>query len=104
AIAAKVIGISLVQASRSAKRNGDGKSSPSEKPAAEAKLQTALAGSSVIKDRLLSVVEIPMPAAGEASGGIDPAAARFMSLLGQELPNEARIEMIRISRDREAQI
>jgi uncharacterized protein len=32
-----------------------------------------------------------------------PEARRLMSLLARELPNEARMEMIRISRDREAQ-
>ncbi|MFL6541656.1 MAG: YcjF family protein [Chthoniobacterales bacterium] len=103
-IPAKVIGVSLVQPTRSSAYDGNGKSSVSEKPNAEAKLQTALAGSPVIKNRLLRTVEIPMPRAGDASGEISPAAARFMSLLAQELPNEARIEMIRISRDREAQV
>ncbi len=33
----------------------------------------------------------------------NPGAARLMALLAQELPNEARVEMIRISRDRQAQ-
>jgi uncharacterized protein (DUF697 family) len=99
---ANVIGISLIAAPRA---NANGKAPSSDKLSAEAKLQTALAGDPTIKERLLAVIEIPMPAAGpSAVTEISPAAARFMSLLAQALPNEARIEMIRISRDREAQI
>ena len=40
---------------------------------------------------------------GGAVPAENPGAARLMALLAQELPNEARVEMIRISRDRQAQ-
>lgn len=102
---AKVIGVSLVAPMRTTPRSENGKSASSEKPAAQAKLQTALAGDPTIKERVVAVLEIPMLSTGStAMTEISPAAARFMALLAQELPNEARIEMIRISRDREAQV
>jgi uncharacterized protein (DUF697 family) len=102
---ARVIGISLVARTRSAGREANGKAPASDKPSAEAKLQNALSADATIAERLLRVIEIPMAAAGPANvTEISPAAAHFMSLLGQELPNEARIEMLRISRDRAAQV
>jgi uncharacterized protein (DUF697 family) len=102
---AKVIGISLVAPMRGAAREANGKSPLPDKASAEAKLQAALAADAVIKERLVRVIEIPMPLLGaSARGEISGAAARFMSLLSAELPNEARIEMIRISRDHDAQV
>jgi uncharacterized protein (DUF697 family) len=68
-------------------------------------LQAALSANATIKERLVSVTEIPVSTgASAAEAVVSPAAARFMSSLAQELPNEARIEMIRISRDHEAQV
>ena len=49
-----------------------------------------------VRDRLLTVVQI---AEGQSS-----ETRRLMSLLAAELPNQAKIEMIRISRDRHAQL
>ena len=49
-----------------------------------------------VRDRLLTVVQITERQSAETR--------RLMSLLAAELPNQAKIEMIRISRDRHAQL
>ncbi|HEU0208112.1 MAG TPA: hypothetical protein VFQ78_03955 [Candidatus Udaeobacter sp.] len=49
-----------------------------------------------VHDRLLTVIRITKTNSAERR--------RLMSLLAAELPNEAKIEMIRISRDRQAQL
>ena len=49
-----------------------------------------------VRDRLLTVVRITEKQSAETR--------RLMSLLAAQLPNEAKIEMIRISRDRHAQL
>ena len=49
-----------------------------------------------VRDRLLTVVRITETGS--------PETRRLMSVLAAELPNEAKIEMIRISRDRQAQL
>lgn len=48
-----------------------------------------------IRDRLLAVIQFPETPSAETRA--------LLSALTQELPNQAKIEMIRISRDREAQ-
>lgn len=58
-------------------------------------VEKTLSAQPAIRDRLLEVVHLT----GEGSSEAD----RLMSVLANELPNEAKIEMIRISRDREAQ-
>ena len=49
-----------------------------------------------LRERLLAVVRITETSSAESR--------HLMSLLAAELPNEAKIEMIRISRDRQAQL
>ncbi len=49
-----------------------------------------------VRDRLLGVIRITKRQSAETR--------RLMALLAAELPNEAKIEMIRISRDRQAQL
>ncbi len=88
---ARIIGISLTSPARHAS---------DDKPIAATKLQTALLEQPALKTRVLQVLELPL-VQGDAGNG---AALRFMALLARELPNEARVEMVRISRDREAQI
>ncbi len=61
-----------------------------------AQLEEALDAQPAIGDRLVAVVRIT------EKGSTD--TRRLMSLLAEELPNEAKIEMIRISRDRHAQL
>jgi uncharacterized protein (DUF697 family) len=74
---AKIIGVSLGSQTRAAQ------------------LREALKTQPVIRDRLLKVIQF---------GEMDSAEARgLLSLLTEELPNQAKIEMIRISGDREAQ-
>ncbi len=65
----------------------------SEKRAAQ--LEEALKTQPAIRDRLLKVIQFTEMHSAETRG--------LLSVLTGELPNEAKIEMIRISRDREAQ-
>ena len=60
-----------------------------------AHLEQALQAQPALRDRLLIVIRL--------TGKESADARRLMSVLVGELPNEAKIEMIRISRDREAQ-
>jgi uncharacterized protein (DUF697 family) len=87
----KVIGIVISSAKRSAGRdhNDDER---------EPKMPAAFASNAMVGDRLLRVFTF------FARGGDSGREARaLMSTLACELPNEARIEMVRISRDRKAQ-
>jgi uncharacterized protein (DUF697 family) len=59
-------------------------------------LEQALDTQRRVRDRLLTVVRITEPQSVETR--------RLMTLLAAELPNQAKIEMIRISRDRQAQL
>jgi uncharacterized protein len=59
-------------------------------------LEQALDAQPIVRDHLLTVVQITESQSVETR--------RLMSLLAAELPNEAKIEMIRISRDRQAQL
>jgi uncharacterized protein (DUF697 family) len=59
-------------------------------------LEAALDAQPHVRDRLLTVVRITEKQSAETQ--------RLMSLLAAELPNQAKIEMIRISRDRHAQL
>src|SRR5882724_10527782 len=59
-------------------------------------LEQALDAQPNVRDRLLTVVRITERQSAETR--------RLMSLLAAELPNQSKIEMIRISRDRHAQL
>jgi uncharacterized protein (DUF697 family) len=59
-------------------------------------LEQALNAQSAVRDRFLTVVRLTESQSAETR--------RLMSLLAAELPNQAKIEMIRISRDRRAQL
>jgi len=74
----KIIGVSLGSATR------------------VVQLEEALDAQPHVRDRLLTVVRITEKQSAETQ--------RLMSLLAAELPNQAKIEMIRISRDRQAQL
>jgi uncharacterized protein (DUF697 family) len=65
----------------------------SEKRAAQ--LREVLKTQPAIRDRLLKVIQFTDIHSAEARG--------LLSVLAEKLPNQAKIEMIRISRDREAQ-
>jgi uncharacterized protein (DUF697 family) len=94
---AKVVGIICRGMQRPSARDQNGAKSEN----AEAKLRTALASTSLVRERLLQIMDIPVVA--EDSEAAHWEAQRLMSLLTEYLPNEARVEMIRVSRDREAQ-
>jgi uncharacterized protein (DUF697 family) len=65
------------------------------------RLRSAPRSHSVAPD---SIVEVLSLAGGADSFELpDPETQRFMSILARKLPNEARMEMIRISRNRKAQ-
>lgn len=99
---AKAIGISLI-APRRAPREQNGEAPAPVRRDAEGKLQAALQAHSAIRDRLLQVVELSLRLPDDPASQPSKAATHFMALLAQELPNEARIEMARISRDKQAQ-
>ena len=65
------------------------------------RLEEALTEKPAIRDRLLQVIDFST--ASDSSAKQSSGAQQLMSILARELPNQARIEMIRISRDREAQ-
>jgi uncharacterized protein (DUF697 family) len=65
------------------------------------RLEEALTEKPAIRDRLLQVIDFST--ASDSSAKQSAGAQQLMSILARELPNQARIEMIRISRDREAQ-
>jgi uncharacterized protein (DUF697 family) len=67
----------------------------------KARLEEALTEKPVIRDRLLQVIDFST--ASDSAAKQSAGAQQLMSTLVRELPNQARIEMIRISRDREAQ-
>ena len=60
-----------------------------------AHLEEALKSEPAIRDRLLKVIQFAGTHSTEARG--------LLSVLAEQLPNQAKVEMIRISRDREAQ-
>jgi uncharacterized protein (DUF697 family) len=65
---------------------------------------TRVAGSSVVRRGVFLETLRLVPVDNDQGFELPPAEARrLMSILARELPNEARMEMIRISRDREAQ-
>ncbi|MDP9254932.1 MAG: hypothetical protein M3O66_08360 [Verrucomicrobiota bacterium] len=98
---AKVIGISFYNPKRNLVRDHDGKvPKPSERTS---KIQAAFAAKSILREHLLQVIELPATPDRTVSGKAEALLRNFMSVLGQHLPNQARVEMIRVSRDREAQ-
>lgn len=95
---AKVIGISLI----APVARGQGKAAV-DRPSAESKLQAALTANAALREHFIHVFELPLLPMDPTGSTSVAAAAHFMSVLARELPNEARVEMIRISRDRRAQ-
>jgi uncharacterized protein len=61
------------------------------------RLRSALRSEPVIKERLLNIFSLLTPSKAAR------AVPALMSLLARELPNQARIEMVRTSQDRDAQ-
>ena len=91
----KVIAVGLPQMRKSSARDhADNENEPDQRAA---RVRSALESDAMIRDRLVDVFCF---VDGDDSAR---AAKKFMSILARELPNEARIEMIRISQDKEAQ-
>lgn len=99
---AKTVGVSLFRASRRGSGNRNGQSAGSDLDASRSKLIAALSERDEIRNRLVQVVELPLTPERDAA---EPSsdARQLMATLARALPNEARVEMIRISRDRQAQ-
>ena len=94
---AKAVGIICRGVQRASARDQNGAKCQD----AESKLRTAFASASLVRERLLQIIDVPfVTGTGNAPHW---EAKHLMSLVTQYLPNEARVEMIRVSRDREAQ-
>ena len=93
---AQVIGISLFDPTRHHTKDGAGKRVSAEK---QSKLRTALEDKTNIRGRVVEMVQL----ASSLSDDKDSQTRHLITLLAQNLPNQARVEMLRISRDRAAQ-
>src|SRR5206468_10413350 len=103
--AAKVIGIVLHDAARIARSAQNGDIAPHAQTTARARLKNALEEKQAVREHLLQIFELVFsPASAGGGGETKPDAQAFMSLLARQLPNEVRVEMVRIARDRTAQI
>jgi len=67
------------------------------------RLRSALRSNLAGHESILEVLKLAPSDDDHALQLPDPEAQRLMSILARELPNEARMEMIRISRNRQAQ-
>lgn len=96
----KIVGVSIVAPARSSP--SEAKTPTTERTSAQTKLQAALAEKPELRDSVLHVFEIAL--SSSTPNMTDPAATQLMTMLARELPNEARVEMIRISGDRQGQM
>jgi uncharacterized protein len=101
---AKVIGIALRDRAHAAGEIHNGERRPSAQANARSRLQSALQEKVEIRKHLLQIFELSFTPAGGTGDETKAETQRFMTLLARELPNEARVEMVRIARDRGAQI
>jgi len=101
---AKVIGVVVHDPARVAPGAPNGDTAIHPQTTARSRLQRALEEKQAVREHLLQIFEVefsPNPASGSE---LKTDAGAFMSLLARQLPNEARVEMVRIARDRSAQI
>ena len=96
---AKIIGVSLFDLARNRAKDGGARSAAAEKQST--KLRTALEEKASVRIHLAEIV--PLPLGRKQSEKISNESERLVALLTQYLPNQARVEMLRISRDRAAQ-
>jgi uncharacterized protein (DUF697 family) len=101
---AKVVGVVMHEAGYAVRPDQNGENHPPAPASTRTKLQSALQEKLEIRKRLLQIFETFFTPAGVSAPETKANAERFMSLLARELPNEARVEMVRIARDRGAQI
>jgi uncharacterized protein (DUF697 family) len=67
------------------------------------RLKSALRSSPMLHEHVLEVLSLSLARGAEPVEVQSREAQKLMSILARELPNQARMEMIRISQDREAQ-
>lgn len=91
----KLIGLVIAEAKPS--NAGNHQLDDAEAIGRVARLQSALESQSVMPDRLLWIFSL------HSSSKLGHRPMTVLSMLARELPNEARIELARVSRDREAQ-
>jgi uncharacterized protein (DUF697 family) len=103
-VPAKVIGIVLHDTSRAARTAHNGNAATQPQITARVRLQNALEEKQAVREHLLQIFELAFTPASGSSAETNADAQSFMSLLARQLPNEARVEMVRIARDRTAQI
>lgn len=101
---AKVIGIVIHGKAHAARAIHNGDSHPPATASRRSKLQGELQEKLEIRKHLLQIFEFSFIPPGAIGDEAKTDAQRFMSMLARELPNEARIEMVRIARDRTAQV
>lgn len=101
-VSAKIVGIVLQETGRAVRHAHDGKTHA--QVTGRSRLQSALEEKPAIREHLLQIFELAFTPAGAGGSETNAGAQSFMSLLARQLPNEARVEMVRIARDRAAQI
>jgi len=92
---AKIIGI-IIPPTRRSIASGD-------TSAAAARLKSVLRSSPIFREHILEVLSLCVANSAEPMEVADGKAEELMSILARDLPNQARMEIIRISRNREAQ-
>lgn len=101
---AKVIGILIHDEAQAARVMHNGENHSPTQASARSKLQDTLQEKLEIRKHLLQSFELSFMPGGAIGDESKADVQRFLSLLARELPNEARIEMVRIAHDRAAQI
>ena len=97
---AKVIGIAIDDSTGTRTRAKNANQSGSD---ASAKLRATLDEEKGLRDRILDVIAFRLGRKAAEEAIPSPESIALVSLLARNVPNEARVEMIRISGDRDAQ-
>jgi uncharacterized protein (DUF697 family) len=92
----KIIGVSLFDAARDRTKNGATADKQSTK------LRAALEEETSVRTHLTGIMPLPLRLGPSTENSNE--AERLVALVTQNLPNQARVEMLRISRDRAAQM
>jgi uncharacterized protein len=103
-VAAKVIGIVFHNRGRIAPSAPNGDTAPHPQLTARSRLQSMLEEKQAVREHLLQIFELAFTPTSAGGSETKTDAQAFMSLLARQLPNEARVEMVRIARDHTAQI
>jgi uncharacterized protein (DUF697 family) len=101
---AGVVGVVIHDSAHSPREVPNRESHPREQANARSKLQSALQEKLEIRKRLRQICELSFTPSATGGQEARAEAQGFMSLLARTVPNEARVEMVRISRDRAAQV